>query len=212
MSPSSSEPGPAHSREEIAGYVDGELSPAAQERLEAWIAQDPGILREIERQEKIKNLYASTRPSEPTEAAWQAAAFRSKRRMIVRVEPAHRPALWTSRSAAIAAAAAVLIAALVIGPRPSGQIRDDLPELQVLSPQEVEIVSLDDQDRGALMVGQAPTLENMVAVTPADVQITSAMAGPDGCMPRIVIPKDQQAMPMIVAPLPGSRDGENKKR
>jgi anti-sigma-K factor RskA len=203
---------PARHREEVAGYVDGELSSAAQERLEAWIAQDPGILREIEKQEKIKDLFASTRPSEPTEAAWQAAAFRSRRRTIVRVDSLHRPSLWTSRSAAIAAAAAVLIGALIIGPRPSGQIRDDLPELQVLSPHEVEIISLDDKDHRALMVGQPPKLETMIAVTPADVQVTSAMAGPDGRMPTILIPKDQQAMPMIVAPLPRARDGENKKR
>jgi hypothetical protein len=212
MTPSSSEPARAHDREEIAGYVDGELSPAAQERLEAWIAQDSGILREIERQEKIKDLYASTRPSEPTEADWQAAAWRSKRRMVVRVEPARRPALWTSRSAAIAAAAAVLIAALIIGPRPSGQIRDDLPELQVLSPQEVEIVRVDDKDHAALMVGQAPKLENLIGVTPGDVQITSMTPAADGRMPRMFVSKDQQAMPMIVAPLPGSRDGANKKR
>jgi hypothetical protein len=203
---------PARNREELAGYVDGELSAAAQERLEAWTLEDSGILREIEGQEKIKDLYASTLPAEPTEAAWQAAAFRSQRRTIVRVEPARRPAMWTSRSAAIAAAAAVLIAALIIGPRPSGRISDDLPELQVLSPQEVEIVSVDDKDHGALMVGQAPKLENMIAVTPADVQITSVTADRDGRMPRIVIPTDQQAIPMIVGPLPGSRDGENKKR
>jgi len=205
-------PEPARHREEIAGHVDGELSPAAQERLEAWIVQDPGILREIERQEKIKDLYASTRAFEPTEAAWQAAASRSRRRTIVRVDSVRRPALWTARSAAIAAAAAVLIAALVVGPRPDGQIRDDLPVLQVLGPHEVEIISLDDRDHGAIMIGQAPKLENMVAVTPADVQITSAMAGPDGRKPQIFVPKDQQATPMIVAPLPGSRDGENKKR
>jgi hypothetical protein len=212
MSASSPEPRHARHREEIAGYVDGELSPVAQERLEAWIAQDPGILREIENQEKIKDLYASTISSEPTEAAWEAAASRSRRRMVVRVDPVRRPALWTSRSAAIAAAAAVLIAALIIGPRRSGQIRDDLPELQVLSPQEVEIVRLDDKDRAAIMVGQVPLLENMVAVTPADVQITSVKVAPDGRMPRIFVPKDRQATPMIVAPLPGSRDGENKKR
>jgi hypothetical protein len=207
-----SEPDPARNREEIAGYVDGELSPSAQERLEAWISQDPGILREIERQERIRDLYASTRGTEPSDAAWQAAAARSSRRMIVRVDSVSRPSLGTSRSAAIAAAAAVLIAALIIGPRPDGQIRDDLPVLQVLSPQDVEIVSLDDKDQGALMVGEAPKLENMVAVTPADVQITNVTACPDGRMPQIFVPKDQQATPMIVAPLPGSRDGENEKR
>src|SRR6516225_9117324 len=193
MSPTS-EPGPARNQEEIAGYVDAELSPTAQERLEAWIDEDPGIMREIERQEKIKDLYASTRAPEPGEAAWQAAASRSRRRVIVRVDSVPRRPVWTSRSAAMAAAAAVLIGALVIGPRPSGQIRDDLPELQVLSPQDVEIVSLDDKDRGAIMIGQAPKLENLVAVTPADVQITSAMAGPDGRMPKIFVSKDQQAM------------------
>jgi len=203
---------PARHREEIAGYVDGELSPAAQERLEAWLAEDAGILREIGRQEKIKDLYASTRPAEPTEAAWQAAASRSRRRMIVRVDSVRRPALWTSRSAAIAAAAAVLIAALIIGPRPSGQIRDDLPDLQVLSSQEVEIISLADKDHGAIMIGQVPKLENMVAVKPADVQITSMTPAPDGRMPQIFVSKDQQAIPIIVAPLPRSRDGENKKR
>jgi hypothetical protein len=203
---------PSRHREEVAGYVDGELSPAALERLEAWLAQDPGILREIDRQEKIKDLYASTRASAPTEAAWQAAAARSKRRVIARVDSVRRPALWTSRSAAIAAAAAVLVAALIIGPRPSGQSRDDLPELQVLSPQEVEIVRVDDKDHAALMVGQVPKLDNLDAVTPADVQITSMMAAPDGRMPQIFVTKDRQATPMIVASLPGSRDGANKKR
>src|SRR5262245_35162523 len=74
----------------LAAYADGELDAAGRARVEAWLAEHPDALVELENQRKLSRtnteLWQSSAPASPGERSWA--------RMIVRVHTAltHRPA------------------------------------------------------------------------------------------------------------------------
>jgi hypothetical protein len=50
--------------------------------------------------------------------------------------------------------------------------------LSVVSPGDVEIVSMDDRDRGVLVVGQPPVNQPMELMTEDEVQVNKMPEGP----------------------------------
>jgi anti-sigma factor RsiW len=67
----------------LSAYVDGELDAAEAARIAAWVAEDAGARREVERLRRLKALTGALRlkeaPPEAWEGFWQGAYNRSER-------------------------------------------------------------------------------------------------------------------------------------
>ncbi|MBE0565373.1 MAG: zf-HC2 domain-containing protein [Krumholzibacteria bacterium] len=74
---------PRHDAALLSAYVDGELDAAEAARIEAWVAEDAGARREVERLHRLKALTGALRlkdaPPEVWEGFWQGAYNRSER-------------------------------------------------------------------------------------------------------------------------------------
>jgi hypothetical protein len=199
--------------EQLAAYVDGELDPFARMQIDSWLADHPEAAREVEAQHRLIRLWQQTRPADPAESTWALAAARSAERLIpvARMQPraaasrgswlpAIRPV--TLRTVALGALAATLFLAISLGPLPpqpdKRPVAEDYP---VLSPDDVEINSLDPADSGALVVGEAPLQEPFVAASAGDVRLISIRPALDGVVPQLRIASEPSSVPMIVAPI-----------
>jgi hypothetical protein len=71
--------------------------------------------------------------------------------------------------------------------------------LEVVAPNNVEIVSLHASDMFRLVVGSPPVNGPLELIAPGDVEVESMEPGSDGIMPEANL-ADGSAAPMIVAP------------
>lgn len=184
---------------ELAGYVDGELDPAARRRVEAWLAAHPEAAREVEGQRRLQSLWHEAAPADPGEAAWAGVLARVEAGLAT--TPRARRA-WLRWLAGLGAAAAVLLG--VLGSfRTPGEDDDGLPlrgPFPVASAHEVEIISIDAADVRTLVVGEPPLREPVVLAAVGDVKLRSVEPDDDGMMPDVRIAQGP-TVPMIVAPL-----------
>ena len=161
----------------LVRYADGAVTPAECCRVEAWLAAHPEARADVEAQRRLARLFDEAAPPCPRRSAgprrWQAWNSASPRR---RRRPARRRRAALA-VAALAAAAAVLLALALrqppgghAGTEKTGQPADE-EVWQVVSPDEVEIVSMDDRDRGALVVGEPPVNEPMELLTADEVKV-----------------------------------------
>lgn len=192
---------------ELAAYADGELGPTAQRNVEAWLASHPEAAASLDEQAKLTQLWQSASPPLPTEADWGALLHRIEAALPGRV-PAGRPSRW--RLGYLAVVAATLLLGLTLaagggalllrnGPPVVTDPQDDEP-FAVVSPEDVEIISMDGDDVGALVVGAPPVRYPLVLVSAGDVTLESNEARVDD-MYRIVGMGDGSKVPMILAPL-----------
>jgi hypothetical protein len=80
----------------------------------------------------------------------------------------------------------------------------------LLSPEDVDILSLDGADDSAIVVGTPPVGKTFSLVSPGDVVLRSAAADVDGVVPEMRVPPGPAAVPMIVAPMIGSNSDQKK--
>jgi anti-sigma factor RsiW len=199
------------SPKELAAYVDGQLGPRAEERVEAWLKRNPAMAAELDAHRELQQLFEATRPEDPTEGSWRWARARAwwraqdrveRARARVRSSGAHPFPRW--RGVAIAAAAAsILLGWYLRSPVADDAVASDpAGPFLVASSGEVEIVSLDPADAHVLVVGEPPTEEAFVTASAGDVLVKSVQPDTDGMMPRVRLqPERSGGVPMIVAPL-----------
>ncbi len=166
------------SPELLAAYADGELTPAECARVEAWLAAHPDARADVEEQRRLARLFDQAAPPPPSDERWSEAMAHVRDRLAVPPAAVKR---WQRRAAlaallAVAAAAAVL--ALVLNSHRTARVDPASPPrpgddevFSVASPDDVEILSMDDRDRGALVVGEPPVNEPMEMVTVDDVKV-----------------------------------------
>jgi anti-sigma factor RsiW len=166
------------SPELLAAYVDGELTPAECLRIEAWLAEHPEARADVEEQRRLLRCLEETAPALPAEERWAETLAKVEKALAA---PPPRRLTWPRRAAVaiagLAAAAALLWAAVWLNqPPPQGQPHDTSRDMaeeewQVVSPDDIEIISMDARDRGALVVGEPPVDEPLQLLMPDEVQV-----------------------------------------
>lgn len=157
---------------------------------------------------ELRDLFRLAAPPEPSEADW-AATLEAVRRGVDRprvVPVATRRRLGLFIAAALAAAAAVALAVAIPTFRGDGATRiedehADVIELPVTDTADVEILSMDAADTGAIVVGDLPLRRPIVLVEPGDVALRSLERDPEGEFPDVHMHAEGEASPMIWAPL-----------
>jgi anti-sigma factor RsiW len=176
--------------EELAAYVDGQLAPARRKGVEIWLRNHPEAAVEIEEQRRLAGLWRATTPGEPEEANWGS--------ILTHVEGAYgrfRSARSRNRRLILIGAAGLAAGLLLMLRTP----RAGEP-FAVVSPDDVEIVSLHAADRVTLVVGVPPVTEPLVLASLGDVELEGVEPAADGMLPSIHM-DERSTTPMIVAPL-----------
>jgi hypothetical protein len=192
---------PGVAPERLAAYADGELGPAECAGVEAWLADHPEARAEIEAHHRLARLWRAAPPPEPSEGAWTGVGDRVAAAVRCgRVSTARRRNGPTWRLSALAAGAAAVLVGVFLGqqywPRPPG------PVLPVATGDDVEIISMDAGDVGALVVGDPPVQGPLELASAEDVTVDDT--GHD--VEVIIHEPDQPGAPppMMMVPLDGA--------
>ena len=192
----------------LAAYVDGELTPAECRRVETWLADHPEARADVEAQRRLARLFEEAAPPPPGPVQWADALARVERGLAVpQALPAGRRRAVVTAAALVAAAAVLL--ALALRDPPARPVRPDVepPATEepwpVASADEVEVLSMDDRDRGTLVVGEPPVNVPVELVTAQEVQVNKLEPDEQGRVGRLY----GNGSPMVVMPLgPGPDD------
>jgi hypothetical protein len=226
MIPYKGEEGWAPSPEVFAAYADGELdsagpSAALRKQIEGWLVEHPEAAGTVEAQRQVTEWCQVTTAPDPGEPAWTAMAQRLRALPLPPPQGRH----W-SRRAWLAvlggtAAAALWLALSQLWPltRP-GVVRNEhtppggeLPRppragqeadvFEVATAAEVEILSVQGDDTGTLVVGELPVQGALVLLQPGEVTLTSVQPARDNMVPEI---RTGPTAPMIWAPLEAEQE------
>ena len=193
------EPGESWSPEaaDLAAYVDGELHGNRREQVDAWLAHHPDAAAELRAHRRLAQVWQASSPPEPSLEQWRAVLERVASTTPVRRSP--RPVRW-QRFYGIAIAVAGTAAAVVLALSLDHADPQGREPLVVVTPEDVEIVSVSAADRMTLVVGVPPLQGPLELVSPGDIESLSVRPDSDGMLPHV--PTDAgPAAPMIVAPL-----------
>jgi hypothetical protein len=199
----------------LAAYADGELDAAARARVEAWLAAHPAAQSALEAQRRLsrrnRKFWRAAAAPNPGEANW-ARVFDHVQDALdtpLRPTPVLLPARrWRARYLlpvmSAAAAAAIYLALPGAGPAPV-----DSPVMPVAgeafaiaSDADIDILSMDDRDALAVLIGQRPLTGAVVLAAVGDVDLKNVQKAEDGMMPRVQM-NDAGLAPMIIAPIAG---------
>jgi hypothetical protein len=157
--------------------------------------------------EEADRLCQAAAPAEPSEAEWARVLDRIERGLReprVSVAPVARrgPRIAVvSFMVSAAAAAAMFLVLMHTPPDQPAPVEPGVaavPEaFPVTASEDVDIVSVDAADAGALVVGDLPLHRPIVLVEPGDFALRSVEANPDGDWVQM----DGDAAPMAWAPL-----------
>jgi hypothetical protein len=89
-------------------------------------------------------------------------------------------------------------------------LQDPAIAMLILSPEDVDIVSLEGDDDSALVVGAPPVGKTLPLAAPGDVVLVSVAADDDGMVPEMRTPQGLAGVPMIVTPMIGSNIDRKK--
>jgi anti-sigma factor RsiW len=178
--------------EQLAAHADGELGPADHARVEAWLRDHPDARAEVEAQRRLADVWRAGAPPEP--ADWSGVLARVEARLAA--GPPAAPRRWPFLLGAVAGAAAAVVVGVVltrpVTPRPG-------PALPVASPDDVEVLSIDAGDVGALVVGRPPVQGPLVLASADDVTVHDTGRDVNIVTPEAA-PPNQPARPMIMVP------------
>jgi hypothetical protein len=190
--------GGAPTPEQLTAYVDGELDPALRNRVQTWLRNHPEAIPEIEAQQQLARLWQAATPSEPDGVNWTTVLARIDSGLVrtQALRRRRRRAIGIGIAAALAAAVLLLVWREV--PEPADNPASAEP-LAVVSPDDVEIVSLRAADRVTLVVGVPPVTGPLVLASPGDVELQRVEPDADGMIPDIQLDEKSDTA-MIVAP------------
>jgi hypothetical protein len=188
MSHPSRPEGAGPTAQQLAAYVDGELGSVDRAAVETWLRDHPEDRADVDAHRRLARLWQANNPPPPDEAAWAGALARIDADLASGAHAA-RPAARGRRLAGVvrlAAAVASVAAALVLGlsltglflPRPPATVE----VLPVASDGDVEILSIEGGDVGALVVGQPPVQGQLMLASADDVTVEKS--GRDVQVPR----------------------------
>jgi hypothetical protein len=186
--------------EQLAAYADGELSPPERARVRAWLQRHPEAAAELDALERLDDLVRTTRAPAPAERDWDTAFAKVERSMAG--SPTGRPARRAGVGRRLLAGAglglAAAVALAVLHPPPADE------PLPVASADDVEILSVDGADAGALVVGDLPVRGPLVLAAAGDVTVERLEPDEDGMVPDLHLELGEAATPLLVAPLEGA--------
>jgi anti-sigma factor RsiW len=198
----------------LAAYVDGELAPAECRRVEAWLAAHPEARADVEAQRRLARLLDESAPAAPAEEQWADVLARMERGLAV---PSGGPTGGRRRAAVVAAAvvaaaAAVLLAVALNGlpvrpVLPGDTPQEDEEPWPVASADEVEVLSMDDRDRGTLVVGEPPVNVPVELVTAKEVQVNKLEPDEQGRVGRLY-GMGASGSPIVIMPLEGAPEDD----
>jgi hypothetical protein len=200
----------APSQEMLAAFADGELdaqgaSQVLQHKIEAWLAEHPVALAEVEAQRQLTEWCRATAPADPGDAAWEATASKLKQvplSLPVRSRGGARLA-WLAVLGTTAAA--VLWLASDLSPLSRHELPSTPPDLEpfpVAIAAEVEIQSVRGDDVASVVVGELPVQGALVLLEPGEVTLTSVEPTRDNMVPEV---RTGNAIPLIWAPVDAER-------
>ncbi len=156
----------------------------------------------------LDELLRQTTPSEPEDVVWRALLARIEQGVSA-PPPRQR---WRGPLLGGMAAAGLLLALLVgwrmlsqrTAPREPSPLAvsphtETFEPLEVLSANEVVIISIDGADTPALVVGEPPVENTLVLADPGDVRVERVVPHADGARPDLH--QAEHGTPMIVSPL-----------
>lgn len=180
------------SSELLAAFVDGELYGPEAKRVEAYLAEHPEAQADVADQRRLERLWGRTTPAEPGRAAWQRTLdriFAGPRRVETRSRRWSLPAV----AAVLAAAIALVVWSGMSGTRTPAPVE----AWPVAQNSDVEIVRIDGDDVGAIVVGRLPLVGELELASAGEVEITGMVQANDR-MPMVHV---EGRGPMIWAKL-----------
>jgi hypothetical protein len=180
--------------EDLTAYVDGQLDARRRRELEAWLLYHPEMSAELEAHQRLARLWRKTSPESPVPGRWS-----NLHRKIFSVfaaghgtTSARRPRRWWVLPVIIGAYAATGLLAIVILYRSGffavkkpnniqlrqiGSVMNDTDPpatdqqvMEVLSDDEVEIITMDLRDSRAIIVGAPPLKGDLALLSPDEVE------------------------------------------
>ncbi len=195
--------------EELAAFVDGELDQEASRDVADWLASHPEAAAEVRSLEHFARLWRRTPPPEPSAEQWAEVFGRVAQTLPVRAEARPSRPRWLRWLGPAAAVAAAVVVVVLLRPRPEAPRIGAPPRLEqpfaVATDDDIRIISMDDTDHSALVVGQTPLREPLALVEPDEVTVEQVEPNADGVQPRYAT----EGTPMIITPL---RDEAAKQR
>jgi hypothetical protein len=207
----------------LAAYVDGELSPDQRALVETWLAGHPECAAEVKAHERLRRLCQTSTPPEPDQTQWEAVLGQVERRLAIKpvsATPRRRLAwLLTGLTAASLLLAVTLLVPAVpdrmagwfVTSNDSFESVEGPPEIPLIvaSADDIEIISMDDGDREALIVGEPPVRETLELLKAGEVEDVQFGDGMDGMNPQYF--QGNGTAPMLIidpspAPSPETKD------
>lgn len=201
----------------LAAYADGELDAAARSKVEAWLTAHPNARTALDAQRRLsprnRGLWRAAAAPNPGETNWarvfgrvQDALDAPQRPFPEPVRSRRRWSRLTVSAVSAAAAAAVVIGLLLSGADKTAGVAF-VPSAAndafvVATSADVDIISLDDRDSMALVVGQPPLAGPVVLASAGDVDLKHVQKDADGMMPKVQM-NEAGLAPMIIAPIAG---------
>ena len=176
--------------EQIAAWVDGELSPGETGLVESWMADHPEARREADSMAQMTRLYRDQPLPMPSEDRWQVALDRIRPRVAPSPGAVWRWRLLLGLTLASAALVGAVILARSLWPTPtptrepfvqtpavSGEDEDEEP-FAVARLSEVHIIQMDAADADRVVTGQA-LIGTMDFAGQGDIEVVTVQANPD---------------------------------
>jgi hypothetical protein len=199
----------------LAAYADGEVTPEERARIEAWLADHPEAAAEVDAQRSLARLYEENPPPNPSEEEWSGVLARIEQEINKPLpEPVRAPRRWPRYALNLGYGLALVAASVLLTivlwsplpPTPSTQQSRPGPivgfgdPLVIASGEDVHIVSMNDADSSALIVGDPPVRGPLELLGPDEVKVNKVEPTDDGHKGALW-PSSGSGTPMIVMPL-----------
>ena len=158
----------------LAALADGELdaredAAELRARIETWLAANPQGQAEVAAIGRLKSLLERTQPQSPTAETWREVLGRVE--SMQTTVPARRPSYANWLMGGVAVAACVLWAVLLAG---SFRQKPEVPEVfAVATDQDIEIIHIEGNAIGSLVVGALPLRGELELADAGDVTLVS---------------------------------------
>jgi hypothetical protein len=196
----------------LAAYADGELDTAARARVEAWLAAHPAARSALESQLRLsprnRKFWRAASAPNPVAANWARVLDQVQDALDAPLQLAPmRRKPWRARywvSAVATAAAALYLSLSGTGPAPiDSSVAPASPDAFVMAKDaDIDIISMDDSDAKAVVIGQRPLSGAVVLAALGDVEFRAVQKDSPGMMPKVQM-NDAGLAPMIIAPVAG---------